>query len=87
MHVYRTTHNAKPATRANTNLSAARARQKNVSNCPDCALSNDPSRQTRIYKQNEMDADHVTAWSKGGSTGMKNCQMLCRYHNHSKRNS
>ena len=23
--------------------------------------------KARIYKQNEMDADHVTAWSKGGA--------------------
>ncbi|NJL32086.1 MAG: HNH endonuclease, partial [Phycisphaerales bacterium] len=25
----------------------------------------------------EMDADHVTAWSKGGESSAKNCQMLC----------
>lgn len=24
-----------------------------------------------------MDADHVTAWSKGGSSTAENCQMLC----------
>ena len=28
-----------------------------------------------------MDADHVTAWSKGGSTDVSNCQMLCKTHN------
>lgn len=27
--------------------------------------------------KNEMDADYVTGWSKGGATDIKNCQMLC----------
>ena len=58
---------------------------KGVSNCPDCALQ-DGSNSTRIYKINEMDADHVTAWSKGGKTDEANCRMLCRYHNRSKGN-
>ena len=58
------------------------AKKKGVSNCPDCALNN----VTRIYKLSEMDADHVTAWSKGGATDEKNCQMLCRHHNRSKGN-
>ena len=34
----------------------------------------------------EMDADHVTAWSKGGATDISNCQMLCRTHNRAKGN-
>jgi 5-methylcytosine-specific restriction endonuclease McrA len=42
--------------------------------------------KTRIYKLNEMDADHVTAWSKGGDTALKNCQMLCVTHNRAKGN-
>jgi hypothetical protein len=25
-----------------------------------------------------MDADHVTAWSKGSATDIANCQMLCK---------
>ncbi|WP_235299990.1 HNH endonuclease [Porphyromonas sp. COT-108 OH1349] len=33
-----------------------------------------------------MDADHVRAWSKGGSTTLANCEMLCRTHNRSKGN-
>ena len=61
------------------------ARDKGVSNCPDCALQ-DGSNSTRIYKINEMDADHATAWSKGGKTDEANCRMLCRYHNRSKGN-
>jgi hypothetical protein len=34
----------------------------------------------------EMDADHVTAWSKGGATDTKNCEMLCKSHNRAKGN-
>jgi len=34
----------------------------------------------------EMDADHVTAWSKGGATSTSNCQMLCKTHNRAKGN-
>lgn len=34
----------------------------------------------------EMDADHVTAWSKGGMTDASNCQMLCKTHNRAKGN-
>ena len=41
------------------------ARPSGVSNCPLCAIG-DNANKTRIYKLNEMDADHVTAWSKGG---------------------
>ena len=40
----------------------------------------------RIWKREEMDADHVTAWSKGGSTDIENCQMLCKTHNRAKGN-
>lgn len=61
------------------------AKAKGISNCPDCALQQG-SNSTRIYKLNEMDADHVTAWSKGGATDESNCQMLCRHHNRSKGN-
>lgn len=61
------------------------AKNQNVSNCPLCALGNDNNKQ-RIYKQNEMDADHVTAWSNGGSTDISNCTMLCKTHNRAKGN-
>ena len=33
-----------------------------------------------------MDADHVAAWSKGGVTEFKNCEMLCKSHNRAKGN-
>lgn len=56
-----------------------------VSNCPVCALGNNANK-TRIYRPLEMDADHVTAWSKGGATSAANCEMLCINHNRAKGN-
>jgi len=61
------------------------ASKKGVSNCPLCAQG-DNNNKTRIYKLNEMDADHVTAWSKGGATDISNCEMLCKTHNRAKGN-
>ena len=61
------------------------AMAKGESNCPLCALGNDNNKR-RIYKFKEMNADHVTAWSKGGATDISNCTMLCETHNKSKGN-
>lgn len=61
------------------------AETKKVSNCPLCAIGHD-SNKSKIYKLVEMDADHVAAWSKGGATDTKNCQMLCKTHNRAKGN-
>lgn len=61
------------------------AKKKGESNCPLCAVGHLANR-SRIYNFNEMDADHVTAWSKGGVTSAKNCQMLCKTHNRAKGN-
>ena len=61
------------------------ANEKGISNCPLCAIGHD-SNKARIYKLNEMDADHVTAWSKGGASDISNCQMLCKTHNRAKGN-
>ena len=58
---------------------------KGISNCPFCAIGHDAN-ATRIYKIKEMDADHVTAWSRGGATDASNCQMLCKSHNRAKGN-
>lgn len=55
------------------------------SNCPLCALGTD-NNSVRIWRYNEMDADHVTAWSNGGATDISNCQMLCKTHNRAKGN-
>ena len=46
---------------------AAYERQKGV--CPMCG---------KQFQLEEMHADHITAWSKGGHTTPDNCQMLCR---------
>ena len=61
------------------------AKAKGRSNCPLCALGHD-NNAGRIYKLIEMDADHVTAWSRGGATDASNCQMLCKTHNRAKGN-
>ena len=61
------------------------AREKGISNCPECAKGHENVR-TKIYKYTEMDADHVSAWSKGGATTIENCQMLCKTHNRMKGN-
>ena len=61
------------------------AEQEGISNCPLCALGND-SNKVKIWKPADMDADHVTAWSKGGKTSSENCQMLCKTHNRAKGN-
>lgn len=63
----------------------AEAQEQGVSNCPLCAIGHDANAK-RIYKETEMDADHVTAWSKGGATDEANCQMLCKTHNRAKGN-
>lgn len=62
------------------------AKAKHISNCPECARDKKGPNHDRIYKKAEMDADHVTAWSKGGATDIKNCTMLCKFHNRSKGN-
>ena len=41
-------------------------RQKGV--CPKCG---------KMYEIEQMQADHITPWSKGGRTVAENCQMLC----------
>ena len=61
------------------------AKQNHVSNCPLCAVGSDSNKE-RIWDLSEMDADHVTAWSKGGATDISNCQMLCKTHNRAKGN-
>jgi Protein of unknown function DUF262/HNH endonuclease len=63
----------------------AKAKKKSVSNCPHCAIGHG-SNNNKIWTLADMDADHVTAWSKGGVTDSKNCQMLCKTHNRAKGN-
>lgn len=45
---------------------AAYERQKGI--CPKCG---------KHFEIEEMQADHITPWSKGGKTTAENCQMLC----------
>ena len=61
------------------------AENKGISNCPLCAVGNNVNKN-KIWSLSEMDADHVSAWSKGGATDIKNCEMLCKTHNRAKGN-
>ncbi len=63
----------------------AEAEKKGVSNCSHCAIGHDANKN-KIWKLADMDADHVEAWSKGGATDIKNCEMLCKPHNRAKGN-
>ncbi len=61
------------------------AKAAGKSNCLLCAVGHGANR-AKIWNFNEMEADHVTAWSKGGATDENNCQMLCKTHNRAKGN-
>ena len=75
-----------PATKATAyERQTAMAKENGKSNCPICAIGHSAN-SNRIWKLNEMDADHVEAWSKGGATDISNCQMLCIQHNRAKGN-
>lgn len=63
----------------------AEAKKKGVSNCPYCAMGHEANAH-KIWALKDMDADHVSAWSKGGATTADNCQMLCKTHNRAKGN-
>ncbi len=54
---------------------AAYERQKGI--CPKCG---------KHFEISEMQADHITPWSKGGHTTQDNCQMLCADCNRRKSN-
>jgi hypothetical protein len=43
-------------------------------------------KENKMWKFEDMDADHVSAWSKGGVTDAANCEMLCKPHNRAKGN-
>jgi len=55
------------------------------SNCPLCAVGHSAN-ATKIWALKDMEADHVSAWSKGGITDTSNCEMLCVTHNRAKGN-
>jgi len=61
------------------------AETKEKSNCSLCAVGH-KANKSKIWSFGEMEADHVSAWSKGGATSAKNCEMLCKTHNRAKGN-
>jgi len=61
------------------------AEKKEKSNCSLCVVGHDANK-SKIWSFGEMEADHVSAWSKGGTTSAKNCEMLCKTHNRAKGN-
>lgn len=61
------------------------AQTDGVSNCSYCTIGHDANKD-KIWLLSDMDADHVSAWSKGGSTEKENCEMLCKPHNRAKGN-
>jgi hypothetical protein len=61
------------------------AKAKTTSNCSLCAIGHDTNK-AKIWAINDMEADHVSAWSKGGATSTSNCEMLCKTHNRAKGN-
>lgn len=66
-------------------IQTKKAKEDGISNCPVCAMGH-PANKTRVWDMKEMDADHVTPWSKGGETTIENCQLLCKSHNRAKGN-
>jgi len=75
----------KPVAQAAYRKQTSEAEDAGKSNCPICAEGHEAN-QTKVWKFEEMDADHVSPWSKGGQTTPENCQMLCKTHNRMKGN-
>jgi hypothetical protein len=75
----------KPVAQAAYRKQTSEAEAAGKSNCPICAEGHEAN-QGKIWKFDEMDADHVSPWSKGGATSPENCQMLCKTHNRMKGN-
>lgn len=74
-----------PTKRAVYEKQTREVKTKKKSNCSLCAVGHDANK-TKIWSFGEMEADHVSAWSKGGATSAKNCEMLCKTHNRAKGN-
>jgi hypothetical protein len=43
-----------------------------------CANPDSPHGRDKVWELDEMEADHIVPWSKGGHTVIENCQLLCR---------
>ena len=64
--------------RAFSKVDKQRAYEKQEGKCPVCGLT---------FKIEEMEADHIVPWSKGGHTLPENCQCLCKDCNRKKSDS
>lgn len=60
-----------------TDSQKQKAFEKQKGICPKCP-------KKKHWKLEEMEADHITPWSKHGKTVEENCQMLCKDHNRRK---
>jgi hypothetical protein len=74
-----------PTKKATYEAQTKAAEEKGTSNCSYCAIGHDANKD-KIWGFEDMDADHVSAWSKGGATNKTNCEMLCKPHNRAKGN-
>ena len=74
-----------PTKKAVYAVQTSEAHANGTSNCSYCSNGHD-SNKDKIWAYEDMDADHVAAWSNGGSTDPSNCEMLCKPHNRSKGN-
>ena len=61
--------------RAFDRSTARTAYERQQGRCPHCG---------KHFEIGQMEADHITPWSKGGKTLPENCQMLCRHCNRRK---
>lgn len=61
--------------RAFTDNMRREAYERQKGNCRACK---------KHFDLGEMEADHITPWSKGGKTLAGNCQMLCKTDNRMK---
>jgi hypothetical protein len=75
-----------PTKKSNYAKRTKAAGAKGESNSPLCAEGHEANR-AKVWKFEEMDADHASPWSNGGATSPENCQMLCQTHNRSKGNN
>lgn len=65
--------------RAACKLQTGEAEVECKSNWLMCALGH-KSKFAHIYQLTEMEADHVSAWSKSGFSDLANCQPPCEPH-------
>ncbi|MCC6426673.1 MAG: HNH endonuclease [Phycisphaerales bacterium] len=52
------------------------AYERQKGKCPSCPPTG--ANKAKKWTIEEMEADHITPWSKGGKTDSKNCQILCK---------